>query len=151
MDLVFPVVKQDTCPTGSLWRLPREDLPSRSRTRRQLDRQTKNVRPLCQRCRRRRRNLRRSRTGLLRTTSLEEWLEQSSLRQAVHGYLAKCCPRGILLGHRARHVRAKNRALVTQERTGSGSNIVLLMRRTITHGLMAWSLCMALGFFQRRH
>ena len=41
----------------------------------------------------------------------------------------------------ARHARAH----------GSGSNIVLLMRRTITHGLMAWSLCMALGFFQRRH
>ena len=39
----------------------------------------------------------------------------------------------------ARHVRAH----------GSGSNIVLLMRRTITHGFMAWSLSMALGFTQQ--
>ena len=42
-----------------------------------LDRRTKNFRPLCQRRRRRRRNLRRSRTGLLRTTSPVERLEQS--------------------------------------------------------------------------
>ena len=73
----FQSLNRTRCPTDSPWRLPREDLPSRSRTRRQLDGQTKNFRPLCQRRRRRRRNLRRSRTGLLRTTSHVERLEQS--------------------------------------------------------------------------